>query len=85
MIEGYNNLSYEDTLSNTGLIKLEKRRARGDLIQVFKIIKGIDRVNYRLFEIAATDRSYKTRGHSLKIIKVGCKYDIRKHFLSKSR
>ena len=83
MIEGYNNLSYEDRLSNTGLIKLEKRRARGDLIQVFKIIKGIDRVNYRhFFEIAATDRSYKTRGHSLKIIKVGCKYDIRKHFFS---
>lgn len=49
MIEGYNNLSYEDRLSNTGLIKLEKRRARGDLIQVFKIIKGIDRVNYRHF------------------------------------
>lgn len=83
MIEGYKNLCYEDRLSNTGLMKLEKRRARGDLIQVFKIIKGIDKVDYRhFFEIAVTDRSHTTRGHSLKIIKGGCKYDIRKKFFS---
>lgn len=83
MIEGYKNLCYEDRLNNTGLIKLEKRRARGDLIQVFKIIKGIDKVDYRdFFDITDIDRSNKTRGHNLKIIKVGCKYDIRKHFFS---
>ena len=83
MIEGYTNMSYEDRLSNTGLIKLEKRRARGDLIQVFKIIKGIDKVDYRqFFEITDSNRSHKTRGHNLKIIKVGCKSDIRKHFFS---
>lgn len=83
MIEGYKNMCYEDRLSNTGLMKLEKRRARGDLIQVFKIIKGIDKVDYkRFFQIAAADMSHRTRGHNLKIIKVGCKYDIRKHFFS---
>jgi len=83
MIEGYKNMCYEDRLSNTGLMKLEKRRARGDLIQAFKMIKGIDKVDYRhFFEIADTERSHKTRGHNLKIIKVGCKKDIRKHFFS---
>ena len=83
MIEGYNNISYEDRLRNTGLLKLEKRRARGDLIQVFKMIKGIDKVDYRqFFEIASTEVSHKTRGHNLKIIKDGCKYDIRRHFFS---
>lgn len=83
MIEGYKDMSYEDRLSNTGLTKLEKRRARGDLIQVFKIIKGIDKVDYRqFFEITDSNRSHKTRGHNLKIIKVGCKSDIRKHFFS---
>ncbi len=49
MIEGYNNLCYEDMLSNTRLITLEKRRARGDLIQVFKIIKGTGKIDYRHF------------------------------------
>ena len=40
-------------------------------------------MEYRhFFEIAVTDRSHKTRGHNLKIIKVGCKYDIRKKFFS---
>ena len=83
MIEGYKNMRYEDRLSNTGLMKLEKRRARGDLIQVFKIIKVIDKVDYqRFFEIATTDRNHKTRGHNLKIIKGRCKYDFRKHFFS---
>ena len=62
MIEGYTNMSYEDRLSNTGLIKVEKRRARGDLIQVFKIIKGIDKVDCRqFFEITDSNRSHKTR------------------------
>ena len=40
-------MCYEGRLSNTGLILLEKRRAREDLIQVFKIIKGIDKLDYR--------------------------------------
>lgn len=83
MIEGYKDMSYEDRLRNTGLMKLEKRRARGDLIQVFKIIKGIDKVDYRrFFEIKNTDISRRTRGHNLKITKPSCKYNIRKHFFS---
>ena len=69
MIEGYKNLCYEDRLRNTGLMKLKKRRTRGDLIQVFKIIKGVDKVDYRnFFEIDVKDRGHKTRGHNLKII-----------------
>lgn len=80
MIEGYQELCYEDRLNYTGLIKLEKRRARGDLIQVFKIIKGIDKVDYRdYFEIVCSNR---TRGHNLKLVKVGCKLEIRKNFFS---
>jgi len=83
MIEGYKNLSYEDRLTKTGLITLEKRHARGDLIQVFKIIKGIDKVDYRnFFDIMEADRSLMTRGHNLRIIKVGCRHDIRKYFFS---
>ena len=31
------------------------------------------------FEIVTSDR---TRGHNLKLVKVGCKYEIRKNFFS---
>ena len=30
-------MSYSERLSRTGLISMEKRRGRGDLIQVFKV------------------------------------------------
>ena len=42
MIEGFKDLTYQERLKRTGLISLEQRRVRGDLIQVFKILKGID-------------------------------------------
>ena len=40
---------YDERLHETGLITLERRRERGDLIQVFKLIKGLDKVDYRKF------------------------------------
>ena len=53
LIEGYQHFSYEERLSKTGLISLEKRRVRGDLIQTFKIVKGYDKLDYRnFFEIS---------------------------------
>jgi hypothetical protein len=79
-IEGYWNLRYEDRLKRTKLISLEKRRVRGDLIQVFKILKGFDKVDYRdYFEISQENR---TRGHSLKLVKKRSKSDIRKYFFT---
>ena len=40
------NLSYEERIKKLKLTTLEKRRKRGDLIQMFKIIKNIDEVNW---------------------------------------
>ena len=34
-------LPYEERLKSHGLIKFENRRRRGDLIEVFKIVKGL--------------------------------------------
>ena len=46
---------------------MEERRTRGDLIEVFKMIKGLNKSDYtRLFTLAQNNR---TRGHALKIIK----------------
>src|SRR5688572_32692297 len=40
------NLNYENRLKYTGLLSLSDRRVRGDLIEVFKMIKGFSAVNY---------------------------------------
>jgi hypothetical protein len=77
---GCNGLNYVDRLSRAGLISLEKRRERGDLIQVFKLIKGIDNVDYsKFFTLAENSR---TRGHSYKLLKDRARLDVRGNFFS---
>ena len=46
MIKGLGNKSYEERLRRTGLPTLEERRKRGDLIETFKMVKGLNGVEY---------------------------------------
>jgi hypothetical protein len=80
MMEECKGLCYEDRLKVTGLMSLEDRRTRGDMIEVFKIIKGINKSDMsNWFQLANSDR---TRGHKFKLVKRGSKRDIRKNFFS---
>jgi hypothetical protein len=45
LVKSLRSLPYEQRLNSLGLISLEDRRTRGDLIQMFKIIKGYDKIN----------------------------------------
>ena len=42
LIPGRASLSYEERLKETGLYALERRCLRGDMMERFKIMKGID-------------------------------------------
>ncbi len=44
-IQGLKGESYEEKLLELGIEKLEQRRTRLDLVQTFKIVKGIDKVD----------------------------------------
>ena len=80
MISECSKLSYEDRLNITGLPTLEARRNRGDLIEVFKILKGFSKVDYKhYFQLV---NSSKTRGNKYKLVKSRSRLDIRKHFFS---
>jgi len=80
LIEGYSDYSYSERLKRTGLISLEKRRVRGDLIEVFKIIKGFDKIDsYSFFEFSSVGM---TRGHSYKLVKKRSYGNLRKNFFS---
>ena len=60
------NFSYQDRLLLLNLPSLEKRRSRGDLIQFFKIMTGINEVQWhnppRLMNL-----SRESRGHNKRI------------------
>ena len=49
LIEGLSDMSYTERLSRTGLISMKKRRVRGYLIQVFKMLRSKDRVDFNIF------------------------------------
>ena len=66
MIEFFSKMSYEDRLQELNLTTLETRRVRGDLLEMFKIVKGLDRIDYADF---ITFSSSELRGHSCKLFK----------------
>ena len=60
LIPSIRHLSYEDRLKELNLFSLEKRRLRGQVIEVFKILRGFDNVDYRnMFQLSKG----RTRNH----------------------
>ena len=61
LIPELRGLDYEERLSRLGLYSLEFRRMRGDLIETYKIMKGIDKMEAgRLFPLAGETRTRRT-------------------------
>ena len=80
LIPNMKQLLYEDRLKVLGLPSLEHRRRRCDMLQVFKIMNGIDRVESSIFFDMNTDSS--TRGHDQKITKKHARLGIRQAVFS---
>jgi len=79
MIPGLSGMSYNDRLQRLGLTTLETRRLRGDLIEVHKILKGVEYVDYSKFvQFSVTE----LRRHSLKLFKKGLRLNCRKYVFS---
>ena len=65
MLPGFDGLSYKERLDRLGLFSLERRRLRGDLIEVYKIMRGTDQLDSQyLFPKVGES---KTRGHRFKV------------------
>ncbi len=80
MIPKLKELPYEERLVQLGLWSLEERRNRADLIEVFKMQRGLTQIPFdRFFELK---NDYRTRGHPLKLVKSTCRTDLRQHFFS---
>ena len=65
MLPGLDGLSCKERLDRLGLFSLERRRFRDDLIEVYKIMRGTDKVgSQHLFPKVGES---KTRGHRFKV------------------
>ena len=70
MIPSLRNLPYNLRLKKLRLQTLELRRLRGQLIEVFKILKGFDKVNNVIFRddnIITRNNEYKLKGKRFRI------------------
>ena len=79
LVVGTRGKGYEERLQMLGMTTLETRRIRGDLIEVFKIMKGLDKVEEHHFFDRAVG---STRGHDLKLNKPRCRLNCRKFCFS---
>ena len=80
IFKGCRNLRYEERLNLLGLTSLLQRRIRGDMIEVFKILKGFYEKECVPF-LPMTDYE-RTRGNSLKLQKRSARKDVRKYSFS---
>ena len=59
MIPSLRNFSHQERLKRLGMVSLRRKRLRGNMIEVFKMIHGIDKVN--LGQFFCTDEDGRTR------------------------
>ena len=67
MVYGFGNLKYEEILERLNLFLLPYRRMKGDMIETYKIVSGLEDVNSSQFFTRSNINNLQ--GHSLKLYK----------------
>ena len=72
--------SYEERLKYSDLTSLECRRVRGDMIEVYKLLRGHEKIDHNMLIQVAENTG--RRGHAYKLVKHRARLDLRKYFFS---
>jgi ribonuclease P/MRP protein subunit RPP40 len=73
--------SYPIRLQKLGITSLKDRRERGDMIEVYKILTGKEKIDSKQF-FRFAGNPHGLRGHEMKIVKERSRLDTRKFFFS---
>ena len=86
MVTNLKGRGYSERLAEMGMITLEERRRRGDLVQVYKVLSGKDKVDYsRWFDLAQPREgasSTRSTSGALNVKRKEGKWELRKNFWS---
>lgn len=84
MISGLRAVNYEEKLSELGICTLEERRHQLDMVQTFKIMKGVDNVDRATWFTPACEGQVRvTRVTTDPLnIRQASRFDIRRQFYS---
>ena len=80
LIPSLRNKPYEHRLKELNMFTVEYRLLRGDLIEMFKIFNGMDRIDINTFFRIRENSG--NRGHKWTITKPRCNTDLRKYSFS---
>ena len=88
MVAGLRGRNYEQKLREVGLTTLEERRVRGDMIQTFRILNDIDKVEASTWFAMANERDRLGAAHTrhsrdtTRVVEGVSKTDVRRNFFS---
>ena len=80
MIPNLHNVCYEERLKRLGLHSLERRRVRGDMIEVYKWMHGINKGD--LSKVLRISSQVRTRNNGLKLEKFRFRKEIGRNWFS---
>ena len=80
MIQGLRNLPYEERLKQLNLHSLERRRVRGDMIEVYKWMKGLNKGDTH--KVLLVGEQSRTRNNGFKLDKFRFNRDIGKNWFT---